>query len=348
MPRPPRKLVFMVTVLVTGAGALLGQGIIRSLRASSLDARIVAVDPSPLAVGLYWADVARLVPMAKDPSYLDSVEAVLEEERPDALLVGTDTELAVFAEHQARLERTYGTKIVVSSQNVIGIADDKWRTVEFLRDNEFAYPDSCLPEEPGALDALISRVGFPLIVKPRTGARSVGVTRVPDRAALDQAVGEADGLIVQECVGTAETEFTAGVLRFEGQPTMSIVMRRHLRDGNTYRAFVEPYPELNRWVRDVAEALDPYGPANFQFMTTDDGPPKLFEINARYSGTTPLRAQAGFNEVEIALRHILNGEPLSPQTFEPLTILRSWTETVISPGELVEERPKARKRRRRV
>jgi len=49
-------------VLITGAGALLGQGIIRALRNSDLNATIIAVDPDPLAAGLYWADAAYLVP----------------------------------------------------------------------------------------------------------------------------------------------------------------------------------------------------------------------------------------------------------------------------------------------
>ncbi len=49
---------------------------------------------------------------------------------------------------------------------------------------------------------------------------------------------------------------------------------------------------------------------NFQFRLDRDGRPRPFEINARFSGTTPLRALAGFNEVEMALRHVLLGEPV--------------------------------------
>ena len=42
----------IVKVLVTGAGALVGQGIIRSLMESSLSPVIVAADVSPLSAGL--------------------------------------------------------------------------------------------------------------------------------------------------------------------------------------------------------------------------------------------------------------------------------------------------------
>jgi carbamoyl-phosphate synthase large subunit len=83
-----------VNVLVTGAGALLGQGIIRSLRRSlrpsRLDPFIVAADPNPASAGLYWAAAAYLIPTAHDLHYPDAVRSLLEWERPDAVLIGTD------------------------------------------------------------------------------------------------------------------------------------------------------------------------------------------------------------------------------------------------------------------
>src|SRR5687768_5685102 len=116
-----------IKVLVTGAGALLGQGILRALQASSLNARLIAADPSPLSAGLYWADAAHLIPMATEPGYLEAIETILTKEAPDALLIGTDVELGIFAAHRERLEREYQTHIVVSSPETVAIADDKWR-----------------------------------------------------------------------------------------------------------------------------------------------------------------------------------------------------------------------------
>ena len=323
----------MVKVLVTGAGALLGQGIIRSLRASSLDTFIIAADPSPLATGLYWADRAQIVPMADDAGYLQQVADILAKERPDAVLVGTDVELAVFAKHRARLEDEYDTQVLVSDAEVVATANDKWLTVQFLRRNGFAYPLSCLP---GDEASLIERVGFPLVVKPRQGARSIGLSVVHDRDGLTRALDNRDDLIIQEHVGTSDTEYTAGVLYFEGTCRASIVMRRDLRDGNTYRAFVEPFPELNSQVKALADKLGPYGPANFQFRL-DDGQVKVFEINGRFSGTTPLRARAGFNEVEMSLRHILRGESVNQPRVKSLTLLRHWSETLVEPKHVVQQ-----------
>jgi carbamoyl-phosphate synthase large subunit len=320
-------------ILVTGAGALLGQGILRCLRSSSLSPRVVAVDPSPLSAGLYWADAAHLVPRADSPRYGPAIDAILHREKPDAVLVGTDVELPFFASQRPRLEAEFSTFVLVSDPRVVAVADDKWLTFRFLEENGFSCPASCLP---GEEDRLVDAVGFPLVVKPRVGARSVGVQVVRTREELKRALESRGGLVVQEAVGDSGEEYTAGTLSFEGACRASIVMKRDLRDGNTYRAYVEDYPELNRTVRRLADVLKPYGPANFQFRLDGKGA-RVFEINARFSGTTPLRALAGFNEVEMALRHILLGEPVTQPPIRRLVMLRHWSETAVSPDELVQQ-----------
>lgn len=321
-------------VLVTGAGALLGQGVIKSLRASSLKPTVVAVDPSPLSAGLYWADSAHLVPMAKSPDYLDILRRIVHSEKPDIVLPGTDVELAVLARARAELESEFDTHVLISQPEVVEIADDKWLTSQFLKAEGLGHVPSALP---GAEDRLIDEVGFPLIVKPRIGARSIGVGVVHNRSELTRAIETQPGIVIQKYIGTADTEYTAGTLTFEGACSASIVMRRDLRDGNTYRAYVDDYPELNKTIRHAAERLKAYGPANFQFRL-DDGTPRIFEINARFSGTTPLRAHAGFNEVEIAIRHVLYGEPIIQPPTQKLVLLRHWAETIIRPEDILSER----------
>ena len=318
-------------VLVTGAGALLGQGIIRALKSSALRPSIVGVDPNPLSAGLFWCDSRRLAPLATAPSYLDRLGDILQQERPDAVLIGTDVELPILSEHRDELERTYSTLVLVSEPRVVGIANDKYRTCQFLRSAGFDYPRSCLPGEEAAL---ISEVGFPLVVKPRIGARSLGVSIVRNVGELERALVKPSGLVIQEYAGPDDQEYTASALVFGGESRASIVMRRDLRDGNTYRAYVQAYPELNAIVRRMGAALNPFGPANFQFRIDRAGRVKVFEINARFSGTTPLRALAGFNEVEMCLRRLLLGEPIAEPRVEELVLLRHWSETVLRPQDL--------------
>ncbi len=324
----------MIKVLVTGAGALLGQGIIRSLKWSSLKTQIVAVDPSPLSAGLYWGDAYDLLPLASAPQYLVKVEELLRKHQPDIMMIGTDIELPIFAKNKIDLEKKFQTKIVVSSQALIDIANDKYLTFQFLKKNGFSFPASILP---GEEQRLVEQVGFPLIVKPRVGARSIGVNKVTTYEELRQALAKVENPVIQEYVGSDEGEYTAGLICFDGEVKGSIIMRRDLRDGNTYRAFVEKDSIYDRELRRIALSLNPYGPINLQFRVDKAGNVKIFEINSRFSGTTPLRARAGFNEVEFCIQSILNGVKDFSYNIRDVTILRHWSETVVEKSNLIGE-----------
>lgn len=318
-------------VLVTGAGAVLGQGIIKSLRMANTSYYIIAVDPDPRAVGLYWADRAYLVPLVTDPSYLDVVCHILECQRPDVLLIGTDVELPIYAQHKSELESRYKTRIIVSPLQVIQIANDKWLTYEFLSVNGFPCPKSALPTD---ISKILWEWNFPLIVKPRIGARSVGVHLVKNEQQLYQALTRVENPVIQECVANASQEYTSGVVvNMEGIATAVVTMRRDLRDGNTYRAYVEPDAPFNFLLAKIAEKLGGVGPLNFQFRV-EQGIPKIFEINARFSGTTPVRAYAGFNEVDYLIQHYVLGAPIPAPQVRAIAVFRYWHEIVVEPEQL--------------
>lgn len=316
--------------LVTGAGALLGQGIIKSLRLAERKYHVIAADPDPRAIGLYWADGAYLIPLASDPTYLDEVRRILARERPDAVLIGTDVELATFAENKAALEAEFGTHIIVSPLPVIAIADDKWLTYKFLAEHGFPHPCSALPDE---LDGLLRKCDFPLVVKPRVGARSVAMSLVKNEQELSMALAMVSDPIVQECVATPDDEYTSGLIVTDNKVQAVVTMRRDLRDGNTYRAYVQSNTAYNLLLAEVAMALGGFGPLNFQFRVANNVP-KIFEINARFSGTTPLRAYAGFNEVDHLLQQIVHGTPIPEPELKPVVVLRYWDEVVVDAEQL--------------
>ena len=331
----------MSRILVTGAGAVLGQGILKSLAAAGDRYDVYSFDPNPLSPGLYWTQHAGLLPMASDEDYAAKVEDALERVRPDAVLLGTDVELAIFAENRATWEERYDTKILVSSPDIVEIADDKYLTAEWLRSQGLPYPKTAIADDREAVGEIVKDCGFPLIVKPRRGARSIGVSLVRDRASLDAAIMPGTDQIVQQYAGPEDAEYTAGVLYFDGALRASIVLRRDLRDGNTFRAYAGEYPEAEAFVRKVGEALAPYGPANFQFRRDESGEFRLFEINGRFSGTTPMRALLGFNEVDMALRWLLDGEPVTQPEITQGIVLRYLEEQLVMPGEVEKLRASA-------
>ena len=132
------------------------------------------------------------------------------------------------------IESLTGCKVIVSSRNVIDIANDKYLTSSFLDSCGFSPPKSWSKET--LLAENLSLLPYPLIVKPRNGARSIGVLQVDDPEQLQEAVSITDNPVIQECIGTSDEEYTAGSLSFGGKCLSVILLKRTLRDGNTWRA----------------------------------------------------------------------------------------------------------------
>jgi len=324
----------VTTVLVTGAGALLGQGILRSLRLTDRALRIVSADPDARAAGHWLGDVAVTVPLASDPAYLARIEEIVAREEVDVVLVGTDVELGVLAVARKRLERERGVRVVVSPPDVVEIADDKWLTTTFLAAHGFPSPRSALASDRDAVLRLADEVGLPLFAKPRRGARSVGARAINTRSALAAACAEEPSLIVQELLPEEDGEYTAGTLVLDGRCHAVVVLRRDLKEGNTLRAYREPScSRFDSFVARVAEALGAYGPCNFQFRLRD-GEPVVFEVNVRFSGTTPVRAIFGFNEVGALLDHLLDGTPVPAPRLRDGVVLRATSDLFVEQAQI--------------
>ena len=152
-------------VFVTGAGGLLGQGLLRSLFASSLAMTPVAFDPEPLGPGHYWTPHRSLIPYARDPSFTHELTLAVEREKPNAILIGSDVELPVVAAHRPQLERDFDVQVVVSSPEMVGspttstAPTSSWSSIG-------STPLTCLAGEEGAL---LAKVGYPVVVKSRQG-----------------------------------------------------------------------------------------------------------------------------------------------------------------------------------
>jgi carbamoyl-phosphate synthase large subunit len=318
--------VSTLNVLVTGAGGPLGQSIMKAARSANLACRLIATDRHPLSVGFYWADNHYVLPTAEDPAYLEQLSELCRQESVDAVLIGSEGEMHILAQAKGALEAETGVKVIVSSPEVLDIASDKWETVCFLAGRGLDHPRSAIPDEPERLRALIAKVGFPVIVKPRRSSGSRGMFKVRDWQELNHVLSLVGSPVVQEYLRPDDQEYTtAAFVDGAGQPRGAIVMRRELAAGLTYRAWVEENAVVAESAQAVAAALRPLGPCNVQLRLTERGPVP-FEINARFSSTTSMRARFGYNEVEMTLRCYVLGEEFEPPLPSLGRALRYWDE----------------------
>ncbi|MBI2421395.1 MAG: ATP-grasp domain-containing protein [Candidatus Hydrogenedentes bacterium] len=320
-----------LNILVLAVGGNVSQGILKALALSTLPHRVVGVDVSAAQFGLYTVDCAYVGPWASDPAFLDWLLALCRKERIDAILTGAEQVVQVLAANKALIESQTGAYCCVSSQSVIETGDDKLLTCEWLREQEFLFPAFAASEDTVALQRLRDIHGFPLIAKPRIGGGARGLFMIEDDADLEYA-SRKKRYVVQAVVGSDDTEYTAGcVTDRDGHVQGSIAMRRVLLSGTTYRAYLGDFPEVRAVAAAITKALGAEGPCNIQLRMTDAGP-ICFEINPRFSGTAPLRAHYGFNEVEAVLRHYVLGEAMTPMPVVTEGIaLRYWNELYVNP-----------------
>ncbi len=300
----------MYKIGITGTGSLIGQAIIKSIiRSSNKDKySLVGFDYFPDTVGSLWCNKNYILPdllkAGTEEIWLKELTNIILNEKLNVLFVGVDFELPLLAEKKQEMESATNCKIIVSSKRVIEIGNDKYKTYQFLKDNGLYHPKTYLPSE-----CDFSELAYPLIVKPRIGARSIGVYKVNNTKELERALTLANDPIIQECVGDDTTEYTCGVIALDGELKAHIALNRSLKEGNT---FISTYkkdisPVLEKYLIDITKKLQPHGSCNFQLRIDKHGIPKMFEINPRHSGTTYIRSLFGYNEIIYILEFLLEG-----------------------------------------
>ena len=238
----------MAKIGITGTGSLIGQAIIKSIKQSSFkDEQLVGMDYFEDTIGSHWTDKNHILPDILDENipeeiWLEKVLFILEKEKLDILFIGVDFELHLFSKYKEYLENKTSCIIVVSGENTILIADDKYLTYEFLKENYLYYPSTFLESE--IHDAIkTNKISFPMIIKPRNGYRSVDVYLVHNIKDLENKIKTISNPVIQESIGNEDTEYTCGVIKLNDEIKESIVLRRDLKDGNTSKTYLKhDYP----------------------------------------------------------------------------------------------------------
>jgi carbamoyl-phosphate synthase large subunit len=307
----------MRNILVTGVGGGVGESVLKALEDTPYG--IVGVDSEELAAGLHAVNKAYKGFYASDPRFIDRLMEICRNEECGLIFAGHDVELPLLSQHLQRF-RSEGIVPVVSSEEVIRTCYDKMATQEFLKAHGFPVLETKRLSE-------VKSFHRPVVLKPQWGgarSRNTYVARSSKELSIYRELVDPENCIVQEYI--EGDEYTCGSVTLDNKCLGVIVMRRILRDGDTYKAFVEYPSPLESFVRSVVEALKPFGACNIQ-LRVRNGEPFVFEINARCSGTTASRALAGFNEPKIIADYLYN-KTVPEYTIREISILRYWKELI--------------------
>lgn len=304
-----------ISIAVTGVGAIIGQGIVRSLRASGRDLSIIGVDRNERSPGTYAVDVFEQKPTVPEDSqaYLDYWEEVILKHGIRLVLPGLEIDMQFLNQHRAWFEAR-GVVLGLNTALLIEQTGDKWIFGEILK--TIAYP--LIPSvQPQSWAEALEKLGPPpLLLKPLRGNGSRGIVKLEDERDFqywrDKA---ADTWMLQRIVGSADEEYTVGVFGLgDGDVLAPIIFRRRLSAaGNTLEAeLVKDHRVLHDAVIKLCRHFKPVGPTNLQFRVEWDTP-YLLEINPRFSSSNSLRTAFGFNEAEMSIDFYLYGKtPQAP------------------------------------
>ena len=110
-----------IRVAVTGAGSIVGQGIIKALRMTDLPVHLIATDIAPLNSALYRVDEGLLLPPVEAEGALETILERLDRVGVDVIMIGSEFDLAFFSSHRAAIEAKLGCLVAVSPPETVEI-----------------------------------------------------------------------------------------------------------------------------------------------------------------------------------------------------------------------------------
>jgi carbamoyl-phosphate synthase large subunit len=325
-------LLDKITVLVTGIGGY-GAQIVKALKLAKTPYEIIGADMSSLCGAMQDVDHSYIISAARSKQYIDEILWICEKHSIKAVFPGTEIELQQLSLARERFENRK-IFLPINSQNVLDICFDKEQTVNWLKKNGYAYPKTI---NVNSVENLEECDFYPVVLKPAVGGSGSSNLYLAQNKVELVTFGQylltvCKSFIIQEYVGSADSEYTVGVLcDMEGEIINSIAVKRNITSGLGSKIKIANYsgnkdvgdilaistgitqgeignfPEVTIQCEEIAKKMGCKSPVNVQCRLVNDKV-YIFEINPRFSGTTSFRAMVGYNEPDILVKKYLLGE----------------------------------------
>jgi len=326
---------YTIRVAVTGVGGECGQAILKALLVSKLPVEVYPVDITPLAAGLHTGMGGMVLPCPEQS--LEMWRKWCINMRINAVIPGSDHDITPLAAVREEWQKDWQIKLLVNPLFAVEVSNDKWLTAKELRACDVDVPLTLDSADVAAFLADFPHDSFmarKMVIKPRFGMASRGVQ------VIDPNDGDAAGFywkrtenpILQEYVNG--DEFTCGLF-FDAQSCLRacFVMRRWLKNGSTHVAEAGDFPDVVQFCHEFAEKTREkfkwQGAVNVQLRQHPAHGCVVFEINARCSGSTAIRAAFGYNEPEMLIRQFVMGEQVEQPTTTKGVALRRMEYSVL-------------------
>ncbi|MDE2906086.1 MAG: carbamoyl-phosphate synthase large subunit [Acidobacteriota bacterium] len=340
-------------VLVIGSGPIVigqacefdysGSQACKALRAEGLEVVLINSNPATIMTDPEVADRTYVEPLT-----FEMARAVVERERPDALLptVGGQTALNLAVELAERgVLEEFGVSLIGASIDAIKVAEDRLQFRQAMTSIGIAVPASEYARSVEEAHACVERFGFPVIIRPSFTLGGVGggiaynIEEFRDLVGRGIELSPVHEILIEESV-IGWKEFELEVMRDAADNFVVVcsienidAMGVHTGDSVTVAPALTLTDKEYQRMRDAARRIIrrvgvETGGSNIQFaVNPDDGRMVAIEMNPRVSRSSALASKAtGFPIAKIAaklaLGYHLEEIPnditrLTPASFEP-------------------------------
>jgi hypothetical protein len=348
-----------VFVFLSG-GSLVGQNILFVLDESRALARKICLTSDSRAPMLSKFDEVYLVPETKGA--FDIIEeqllSVLKKNNVKMVFPCRDDDVVFLAYFKEKYP-SYNEILPVGEYWISNCFLDKLSCAEMSFKGGIPYAPVCSSFEDD-VRKFISLHDFPVVVKPKEGFASRGVSVVTSFEGLSPFFGN-EKFVVQKFIGQknnleqVEKDIKSGrvplfysleppkisfqaFINLDGSLSDVFVTANTMRSGVS--AVVERVENSSfdeqgiKWVTAMSD-LGWRGPLNIQCALDHDGKPWVYEFNGRHTGATSARFALGFNEIGVSLKFSSGKDQDVYQIYPPAkTVFRlpvsSWADERIA------------------
>lgn len=263
-------------------------------------------------VAFHYADHAVISPLIYDENYIPFLLNYCQKNKIDILLSLFDIDLLVLAKNKAKFAEI-GTKVIVSDEKIIEVCNDKWKTYLFLKEHGFRVPRTYKSLQKVMLAIDSGELHYPIVVKPRFGCGSIGMSMAEDEMALlyyfrrnsrvvsrsylkyeSASVGADEQILYQECLNGQE--YGADIINDLNSELQNIIVKKKIamRAGETDIAEVVDVPVISNELARLSGFTRHIANMDCDVFLVD-GVPYVLEMNARFGGGYPFSHMGGCN-----------------------------------------------------
>lgn len=287
--------------------------------------KVIGTNSEALTTGMFACDKSFVVPEVTDENYIPTLLDIAIKENVSMIVSLFDIDLPYLSKARTIFEQ-HGIVVVVSSEKVIEIANDKWKTYIFLKENNINTPLTFIDYYKSICAIKNGVLSYPVYIKPRFGMGSIGVYKADNEnemaffyAYVKKKLSESylkklssenldEMVLIQESI--RGKEYGIDIFNdFNGQYIASVVKEKiAMRSGETDASVVVDLPQLSDLSVKISGLLEHIG--NLDIDVLYDGTNYyVLEINARFGGGFPFSYLAGADFPKMLVQMIKN-EPI--------------------------------------